>query len=524
MNEDLIDKLESTGRLVEGKAAIEDLLSQDTSNAEAWFALFLICIRLREKKSALKAINKYLEIDKNSPIAWMNKGNLLFELKNYYEALDCFKCSLNLNSKTSIVYSNQANCLLALNRYEDAIESCDAAISLDPQNRDGWMNKANALFKIDQLEEAEVNARTAIAVSPNTPEPWINLGRILNGKNLDSEAISCYENALSIKPNFSQSLINLGFSYSRLGKTELAIKAYESAAQNNPTLSSGALWNTGLIYLASGKFLKGWELYESRWGMDEFQLQKINTSSPRLRDLNLIEGKKILVYAEQGLGDSIQFCRYLKDLENLGAEVIFLVQKPLLKLFQNLSGVSKLTTIESILPAHDFQIPLLSLPGIFKTTLSTIPLSKAYLTAEQSRIEYWKKKFFRESYFNIGISWQGSHGTEIDRGRSFNVSLFESISQLPNVRLISLQKGYGSEQLQNLPNGMNVLELGDELDADGAFLDTAAVIKNLDLVISSDTAIAHLAGALGVKTWVALKFVPIGAGCWIDLIHLGIHL
>lgn len=508
MSNSIIDQLEKAGRLKEAAIALEQLLVQDSYNTDAIDLLFQTQLKIGNKTAALHAINHYLKINPESAESWMNKGNLLHELNNDTEALECFQNSIKLDSTNSLAYSNQSNSLLALDMLNEALASCDTAIRLDRKNRDGWMNKANILFKMSHLDEAEKCARVAVALSPNTPEPLVNLGRVLNAKNQDIQAISFYKKSLLISPKFSQALINLGYTYSRLGKTDLAVNAYESAAQNNPALSPGALWNIGLIYLSLGKFVKGWDLYESRWDMEDFQAQKIHSSSPRLRNLKTIESKKILVFAEQGLGDSIQFCRYLEKLENLGAEVIFHVQKPLLKLFKNLKGVSKLITIESTLPFHDFQVPLLSLPGIFETTLLSIPKCKSYLTAEQSRIEYWKNKFFQDDYFNIGISWQGSHGTEIDRGRSFKVSLFEAISQIPNVRLISLQKGYGTEQLQNLPREMKVLELGDELDADGAFLDTAAVMSNLDLVISSDTAIAHLAGALGVKTWVALKFVP----------------
>jgi len=194
-------------------------------------------------------------------------------------------------------------------------------------------------------------------------------------------------------------------------------------------------------------------------------------------------------------------------VSDLGANVILEVQKPLVRLLKYLPGVSTLIAKGDPLPEFDLHCPLLSLPLAFKTDLNSIPSAKSYLEAEAERVAYWKDRINGDG-LKIGIAWQGSHGAKIDIGRSFELKLFKNIAALPNVKLISLQKGYGSEQLRNMPQGMQVMDLGEELDADGAFLDSAAVITNLDLVITSDTALAHLAGALGIKTWVALKYVP----------------
>jgi predicted O-linked N-acetylglucosamine transferase (SPINDLY family) len=192
---------------------------------------------------------------------------------------------------------------------------------------------------------------------------------------------------------------------------------------------------------------------------------------------------------------------------DLGAKVIFEVQKPLLKLLEDLPGVSTLIAKGDQLPEFDYHCPLMSLPLAFKTELKSIPFAERYLKAEPKRVDYWRG-YLKKDAFKIGIGWQGSQGTKIDIGRSFDLKLFQQIAEIRNVQLVSLQKGYGSEQLKNMPEGMQVTELGEKFDKDGAFLDTAAVMMNLDLVITSDTALAHLAGALGVKTWVALKYVP----------------
>jgi hypothetical protein len=192
---------------------------------------------------------------------------------------------------------------------------------------------------------------------------------------------------------------------------------------------------------------------------------------------------------------------------DLGAKVILEVQRPLVQLLKTLRGGATLIAKGDPLPEFEFHCPLLSLPLAFDTDLKSIPCCDRYLEAEPQRISYWSKRF-KGQIFKIGIGWQGNKNNKIDIGRSFELNLLEEIAGLPNVQLISLQKGYGSEQLKKIPQGMEVMDLGDELDADGAFLDSAAVMMNLDLVITSDTALAHLAGALGIKTWVALKYVP----------------
>ena len=215
----------------------------------------------------------------------------------------------------------------------------------------------------------------------------------------------------------------------------------------------------------------------------------------------------MLIHSEQGLGDTIQFCRYVKMVSDLGAKVIFEVQKSLVRLLKDLPGVSTVIARGDALPVFDFHCPLMSLPLAFKTDLNSIPSAKRCLDAETERVAYWKDRI-KGNGLKIGIAWQGSQGTKTDNGRSFELKFFENIATLPNLQLISLQKGYGSEQLKNMPHGMQVVDLGDELDKDGAFLDSSAVMMNLDLVITCDTALAHLAGTLGIKTWVALKYVP----------------
>lgn len=503
----LIDQLERSGKVKEGYSELLKLKQNSQITLELLECLFLIEVRIKLLNEAVDTATEILALTPNNSIAWANKANVLFELDELNEALQCIDKAIELDRKISTNYSNKSNILMGQKKYDEALKNCDIALEIDDNNKDGWMNKGNVLFELNNFSSAEINLKKAIEISPEYASAWLNLGRVYNAQNQDENALNCYEKALSLNPKFDQVLINLGFTYARMGKTDLAIKFYEQAAECNPNLKYEVLWNIALIYLSLGRFDEGWRLYELRWKMKEFEPQKINSIMPRWDGTQSIKEKRVLVHAEQGLGDSIQFCRYLENLEALGAEVIFKVQKPLIALFDNLAGVKSQLSLSDDNPTHDLHVPLLSLPGIFYSKLNSLKSSEYYISAEPQRIAQWKE-VLRDDSYKIGINWQGSRGTKIDIGRSFNVSLFEKISQLKNVQLISLQKGYGTEQLDSLPPGMSVLSLGDKFDEDGAFLDTAAVMKNLDLVISSDTALVHLAGALGVKTWVALKFTP----------------
>jgi tetratricopeptide (TPR) repeat protein len=506
----------------------------------AWKLLGFISNINGDFKTSSFALNRAILLDPNDSETYNNLASTYFSLKRYEKAKKFYLNSINLNKKNPEIWKNLGLVQIELNQLEESKLSFEKAIRINGNYFEAYYNLGLVMLLIFDFKKAINYFEIANNINPKHAKASLNLGIAYKKIGLIEKAIECYSKAIKINNKFSEAYFNRGVLFHDLKNYDLALKDYtktllinknyikayinigaikkeekrisESIENYNKALevepvSTSAKWNLSLVLLLSENFEKGLELYESRWEMKEFEPQKINSIMPRWDGTLSIKGKKVLVHAEQGLGDSIQFCRYLEEVEALGAEVIFKVQKPLIALFKNLAGVKHLLALGDTNPTHDLHVPLLSLPGIFNTEVISIRRCDNYLTAEPQRIARWKGAL-REDSYKIGINWQGSHGTQIDIGRSFNVSLFEQISQIPNVQLISLQKGYGSEQLQDLPSGMKVLELGDDVDADGAFLDTAAVMENLDLVISSDTAVVHLAGALGVKTWVALKFVP----------------
>jgi hypothetical protein len=222
-----------------------------------------------------------------------------------------------------------------------------------------------------------------------------------------------------------------------------------------------------------------------------------------------LDGRTILVHAEQGLGDTMQFLRYVPLVRRRGGRVILVCQPPLMRLLSRVPGIERLVAWGEPLPEYDVQVPLMSLPGLFGTTLETVPAEVPYLDAEPALVEAWRHRLGSYAGFQVGIVWQGNPRFRFDRLRSIPLAQFAPLARVPGVHLLSLQKGPGRDQLAALPGSFPVTDLGHQLDeTTGAFLDTAAVMKNLDLVITSDTVAAHLAGALGVPVWVALHDVP----------------
>ena len=498
--------LHQQGNLGQAESIYLQLLEIDPRNADALHLLGVITNQTGNHKGAVDMIGLAIEINSNVASYYSNLGVALKELQQLDAAVASYDKAIELKPDYAEAYCNRASALKELNQLDAALISSDKAIELNPDFAEAYCNRGNALLDLKRLEAAIFSYNKAIELRPNFAEAYCNRGNALKDlKQLDA-AVASYNKAIELKPDFAVAYSNRGVSLQGLKQLDAAFASYDKAIALKPGYAD-AYWNKALILLLVGELCQGFNCYEWRWEKPDKYKFKRNFSQPLWLGVESLSGKTVLLHAEQGLGDTIQFCRYARMIADLGATVILEVQKPLVRLLKDLSGVTTLLAQGDPLPEFDFHCPLLSLPLAFKTDLNSIPSTVSYLEAEVERVAYWKDRT-KGNGLKIGISWQGSKTTKVDIGRSFELQLFKNIAALPNVQLISLQKGYGSEQLKNMPQGMQVEDLGEELDADGAFLDSAAVMMNLDLVITSDTALTHLAGALGVKTWVALKYVP----------------
>ncbi|HEV3445401.1 MAG TPA: DUF6165 family protein, partial [Gemmataceae bacterium] len=326
-----------------------------------------------------------------------------------------------------------------------------------------------------------------------------NLGVALTDKGLPAEAAAVYRQVLHERPLAAEAHNNLGVLLEQQGKLTEATPCYEASLRIKPQ-SPDTHKNLALSWLMHGDYGRGWAEYEWRW-----RCSPVRTFVQPRWEGRPLRGEEVLIYAEQGLGDTIQFVRYARLVQERGARVLVECPPPLERLLSRCPGIDRLIPQGTSLPDFAYQAPFLSLPGIFHTTLETVPAAVPYLSAEPALLDTWGAELADVAGFRIGIAWQGSKKYAGDAHRSIPLSMLEPLARLPGVRLISLQKGLGSEQLRDLGERWPVLDLGDRLDAAGAFVDTAAIMTHLDLVVTSDTAVAHLAGALGVPVWIALS-------------------
>ena len=436
-------------------------------------------------------------------IIWNILGIAHKVLGKTFKASEAFKKVTELNPTYADGFSNLGVTLQEQGKLEEAIEAYEKALAIKPNYAEAYNNMGNALKDQSKLEEAIEAYEKALALKPDYAEAYYNMGTILQEQGKLEQAREAYEKTLALKPDYAEAHNNIGTTLQEQGKLEQAREAYEKAIALKPDYAE-AYYNSSLVYNLKGEIQKGLELNEYR-----FYLQKVITRAPREKlswnGFESIEGKKFFVYEEQGLGDIIQFCRYLPILVKQGATVTFMVRK---KLHALLSTLGNEIILVDTLPdeSHiDFEAPLMSLPHLLNTSLETIPSLESYLSADYLRVVSWGKLLGAKK-FKIGICWQGSK-SKIDIGRSFSLSLFEGISKLPNVELVSLHKGEGEKQIQDIQ--FDLTTCGSDFDVgQDAFLDTAAVIVNCDLIITSDTAVAHLAGSLGCETWLILKYFP----------------
>jgi Flp pilus assembly protein TadD len=390
---------------------------------------------------------------------------------------------------------------------DQAAEYISRAIELNPQEAKYHSNLGNVLQGQRKFDEAIHSFHRAHQLDPQFAEAYLNLGSALAAQDRLDEAVAAFRQALFLQPASAATLTNLGLALLAQGQIDAAAANFDAATQRNPNYAD-AHGNRALLQLLHGDFDNGWREYEWRWKSN--QLDRREFTQPRW-DGSPLGDRKILLHAEQGLGDTFQFIRYaaLVKKRNPRATVLVECQRPLTRLLARCPGIDQLIAAGDSLPPCDVQSPLLSLPGIFQTTHGSIPRNVPYLFAEPSRFLHWFHWLVDVQGLRIGINWQGRSGEGEFRKRNIPLECFASLATVPGVRLITLQKREIADAQSNSSQRSWLLEPEPDFDTvHGAFEDTAAIMMNLDLVITSDTSVPHLAGALGVPVWVALPSVP----------------
>ena len=487
---------------------VNEAVQIDPNDVEARLVKASCHLELGQRELAAADLGQVLEIDPCAAEALRQRAAMLAADGRNDEALADLDRLLALDSAAPETFFTRGILLLDLERFDDAFTDFTRAIALKPDYAPAFSNRGLALAEMKRHEEALVDFERAIALNPDYVDAWSNRGRSLGLLERFDEALRDQSRAIDIDPTYAFAYYNRGIVHGELNDFDAARADYDKAIACKANYAE-PYWNKGLLEIYLGRMDIGWPLYEWRLKTSEYGTRSLHPQAV-LASLAEAAGRTVLVYWEQGLGDVIQFCRYVPILAAAGARVLFAPQPALRQLLAPLQGPS-VTIVDRDEPSLPFdrQISLLSLPCLLGTTLDTIPAQSPYLFAEPARVAAWQAHLGRDS-FRIGICWKGNPKFPGDARRSFALAQFASLASIPGVRLISLHKGEGEAEVQALSgDSFRVETLGEGFDAGpGAFLDTAAVMTKLDLVVTSDTSIAHLAGALGVPVWVALARKP----------------
>jgi tetratricopeptide (TPR) repeat protein len=493
------------GRLQAAEPIYRQILEVEPDNAEALHLLGVINAQTGNHQLAVEYIYRALAVKPDWAEAQANLGTSLRKQGKLDEAVPFLQRALQLKPDFAMAHNNLGNALKEQGKLDEAVACFRRTLELKPGFAEAHSNLGVALKEQGKLDEAVACFRRALELKPDYTEAFIHLGNALKDQGKTDEAVPCYRRVLELKPDYAMAHNNLGIALGDQGKLNEAVACYRRALELEPDLAETHL-NHSLASLLTGDFERGWAEYQWRWKTDQCPQRGF---SQLLWDGQPLEGRTILLHAEQGLGDAIQFVRYAALVKRRGGGVIVECPRPLLSLLKNCAGIDRLVGRGDELPDFDVQAPLLSLPGIFHTSLGDIPAAIPYLFADPVLVECWRRELGRLAGFKIGIAWQVGPKHRNDRDRSIPLDCFEPLARCSGVRLVSLQKHVGVEQLHGVADRFPVIDLGSSLDeASGAFMDTAAVMMNLDLVVTSDTAIAHVAGALGAAVWVAIPFVP----------------
>ncbi len=437
--------------------------------------------------------------------AFVNRGMTQLMRQHPAHALDDLNRAIDLGADDAQVHAYRASALIGLNRPLEAARNAAIAVARDPKNIDAHVSLAIALQLLARYPEAVASCDRAIAIdSGSALAHAVRALCLLDLQQPDAALQSC-DRALALRADLAEACNTRGLVLGTMQRVEEALASFDQAIALRPELCEPYV-NKGVLHLLGGDFEHGWELYGRRPCRAPYAAA--TQRLPLFDGTQDVAGKTVLVHAEQGLGDTIQFCRYANLLRGRGARVILAVQSSLCSLLHSLGEDIVIVGTNDVAPRADFRCALLSLPHAFSTRLQTIPSAVPYLRPDPVRVASWRRRLGGDGRL-IGIRWQGSTG-RADIGRSFPLQHFERIAAIPGIRLISLQKHSGTEQLARLPRSWQVEELGPDFESSDtdAFLDVAAVMECLDLVITSDTSIAHLSGALARPTWVALKKIP----------------
>lgn len=438
--------------------------------------------RLGRWQDSVMSLSQALSLDAGSAVTWNALGVAMRQLRQPAEAAQCFEKAVSLAPEYAVAHTNLGAVLRDLHRLDEAALCHRQALALQPQSSQAWNNLGLALRDQGRLEEAQGAFRESISRHPRSANAWSNLGVTLGMAGKLAEAAQCHDEAVKLQPE-------------------------------DPDLR----WNQAQGLLAIGRFNEGWPAFEARWESAFTGMRLPYPPAKQWRGAGELRGQTLLIHHEQGLGDSLQFCRYVPRLASAGARVILQVPRPLRRLFERLEGVTAIVDRDAPTPAYDWHCPMMSLPGCFDTDPAWLAASVPYLRADPGEAKAWAQRLGPAGRPRVGLVWSGGLRPDQPELRATNERrniAFRELARIhrPDIDFFSLQKGEAArEEMQrdraDCWPGDNLHDLTDQLDD---FADTAALVENLNLVVTVDTSTAHLAGALGKPVWILNRFDM----CW----------
>jgi tetratricopeptide (TPR) repeat protein len=497
--------LHALERFDEALASYDRALALRPGYAEALVNRGVTLHALARFEDALASYDAAVVLWPASDAAFANRGMALHALKWFDEALGSFDHALALRPDNAEALGSRGVTLHALRRFDEALASYDRALALRPDNAEVHVNRSVTLFELRRFAEALASGDRALALRPDYPEAHSSRGNALSMLGRFDEALANYDRALALRSNYAEAHTNVGVTLHALKRFDEALQCHERALAAQPDFAE-AHYNEGLCRLLTGDFDRGWAKHEWWREIARFKHAKRNFAQPRWTGSPAIAGKTILLHAEQGFGDTIQFCRYAPRVAAFGAHVILEVQEALRDLIlRSFDGVVQVVSKGDTVPPFDMHCPFLSLPLVFGSGLETIPHETPYLRASTQAVANWSQRLPPKTRPRIGLAWSGRPEHNNDQNRSIDLASFLSPLEGIDATLVSLQRDVRAADAIVLKERSDVIHFGEQLKD---FSDTAAVAENLDLVIAVDTSVAHLAGALGKPVWILLPFIP----------------
>jgi len=496
--------LHGLGKFDAASQSFGNALALDPNHVDSLVGIGVAMFQAGRAQDALAPLQSALRLAPDRQDAWSALARVLLTSGEHAAADIAARQAVTLAPDLATVHCDLGDVHHARGAHAAAATRYRVAIALQPGLAVAHCHLSNALYDLAEFEDAAEAAASALAIAPDDADAHCNLGNALQPLLRFGAAERAYREALRLKPQSAPFLSNLGVVLTAQGRLDEALAVQRQALAVAPEFVD-ANYNHAVSLLMAGEYEAGWRQYEWRW--------RLPWSAPRdfvqpVWSGESLAGRTILLHPEQGLGDTLQMVRYAPLVAARGGRVVLEVQQPLLRLLRGLSGSVEVVASGEKLPPFDIHCPLFSLPRLFGTTLATVPCA-SYIAADPELAGVWSARLGSRTDLRVGLVWAGAEriGRHVNRERSVPLAQFSALAGLPNIRFYSLQKGDAAEELRAAPFGLDVIDLlGHVAD----FADTAALIAQLDLVISVDTSTAHLAAAMGKPVWLLSRY----NGCW----------